>query len=57
MSFGHMAGDLTLTKRKQLHPYEGHKLSTVIYPIRVMARLGVRNLISKQYGCPCIHAY
>ncbi|PIL28920.1 hypothetical protein GSI_08967 [Ganoderma sinense ZZ0214-1] len=29
----------------RLHPYEGHKLSTVVYPIRVMARLGVRNLI------------
>ncbi|KAI0761369.1 hypothetical protein BD413DRAFT_486037 [Trametes elegans] len=29
----------------RLHPYEGHKLPTVVYPIRVMARLGVKNLI------------
>ncbi|KAI8996666.1 hypothetical protein BD414DRAFT_209384 [Trametes punicea] len=29
----------------RLHPYEGHKLATVVYPIRVMARLGVKNLI------------
>ncbi|EJF59850.1 inosine guanosine and [Dichomitus squalens] len=29
----------------RLHPYEGHKLSAVVYPIRVMARLGIRNLI------------
>ncbi|RPD60623.1 inosine guanosine and [Lentinus tigrinus ALCF2SS1-7] len=29
----------------RLHPYEGHKLSTVVYPIRVMARLGIKNLI------------
>ena len=57
MSFDRIAGRLALTKRKQLHPYEGHKLSTVIYPIRVMARLGIRNLISKQYDCSCIHAY
>ncbi|KAI0634531.1 hypothetical protein C8Q77DRAFT_1194637 [Trametes polyzona] len=29
----------------RLHPYEGHKLATVVYPIRVMARLGVKHLI------------
>ncbi|KAJ2972176.1 hypothetical protein NUW54_g12328 [Trametes sanguinea] len=29
----------------RLHPYEGHKLATVVYPIRVMARLGIKNLI------------
>ncbi|KAH9934476.1 uncharacterized protein BXZ73DRAFT_45863 [Epithele typhae] len=29
----------------RFHPYEGHKLSAVVYPIRVMARLGVRRLI------------
>nr|VWO97084.1 Uncharacterized protein [Ganoderma boninense] len=34
-----------VTMLGRLHPYEGHKLSTVVYPIRVMARLGVRNLI------------
>ncbi|EIN14522.1 inosine guanosine and [Punctularia strigosozonata HHB-11173 SS5] len=29
----------------RFHPYEGHKLSTVTYPIRVLARLGVQNMI------------
>ncbi|KAI0356848.1 hypothetical protein OH77DRAFT_1477044 [Trametes cingulata] len=29
----------------RLHPYEGHKLATVVYPIRVMARMGVKHLI------------
>ncbi|KAH9912575.1 uncharacterized protein B0H18DRAFT_889727 [Fomitopsis serialis] len=29
----------------RFHPYEGHSLSTVVYPIRVLARLGVRDII------------
>ncbi|KAF8260161.1 nucleoside phosphorylase domain-containing protein [Lactarius quietus] len=29
----------------RLHPYEGHSLATVVYPIRLMADLGVRDLI------------
>ncbi|EIW53184.1 inosine guanosine and [Trametes versicolor FP-101664 SS1] len=29
----------------RLHPYEGHGLATVVYPIRVMARLGITHLI------------
>ncbi|GBE89952.1 Putative purine nucleoside [Sparassis crispa] len=29
----------------RFHTYEGHKVSTVVYPVRIMARLGVRNLI------------
>ncbi|KAI0922711.1 hypothetical protein AcV5_009610 [Taiwanofungus camphoratus] len=29
----------------RFHAYEGHKLSTVVYPIRIFARLGVQNLI------------
>ncbi|KAK0484935.1 inosine guanosine and xanthosine phosphorylase family protein [Armillaria novae-zelandiae] len=29
----------------RFHPYEGHKLSTVVYPVRVMAKLGVTDLI------------
>lgn len=29
----------------RFHPYEGHTLSTVVYPIRIMAKLGVKNLI------------
>ncbi|CAL1710267.1 unnamed protein product [Somion occarium] len=29
----------------RFHTYEGHKLSTVVYPIRVLAKLGVKNLL------------
>ncbi|PBL03114.1 inosine guanosine and [Armillaria gallica] len=29
----------------RFHPYEGHKLSTVVYPVRVIAKLGVTDLI------------
>ncbi|KAG7095569.1 hypothetical protein E1B28_006302 [Marasmius oreades] len=29
----------------RFHPYEGHPLTSVTYPIRVMARLGVRDVI------------
>jgi len=29
----------------RFHPYEGHPMRTVIYPIRVMAKLGVKNII------------
>ncbi|KAG7451573.1 uncharacterized protein BT62DRAFT_942570 [Guyanagaster necrorhizus] len=29
----------------RFHPYEGHELSTVVYPVQVMAKLGVTDLI------------
>ncbi|TEB25538.1 inosine guanosine and xanthosine phosphorylase family protein [Coprinellus micaceus] len=29
----------------RFHPYEGHGLSTVVFPVRVMAKLGVRDLL------------
>lgn len=29
----------------RFHAYEGHKVSTVVYPIRVLAKLGVQNII------------
>ncbi|KAG5644829.1 hypothetical protein DXG03_007554 [Asterophora parasitica] len=29
----------------RFHPYEGHPFPTVVYPIRVMARLGVKSMI------------
>ncbi|KAG5649653.1 hypothetical protein H0H81_002687 [Sphagnurus paluster] len=29
----------------RFHPYEGHAFPTVVYPIRIMARLGVKNII------------
>ncbi|KAJ6543884.1 nucleoside phosphorylase domain-containing protein [Mycena capillaripes] len=29
----------------RFHPYEGHHMRTVVYPIRIMAKLGVKDLI------------
>ncbi|EDR10313.1 uncharacterized protein LACBIDRAFT_319739 [Laccaria bicolor S238N-H82] len=29
----------------RFHPYEGHSMSTVIFPVRVMAKLGIKDLI------------
>jgi hypothetical protein len=31
----------------QFHPYEGHTLASVVYPIRVMAKLGVKHILSE----------
>lgn len=40
----------------QFHPYEGHHLSSVVYPIRVMAKLGVKDVISMSFPCKSVHA-
>ncbi|KJA25257.1 hypothetical protein HYPSUDRAFT_420055 [Hypholoma sublateritium FD-334 SS-4] len=29
----------------RFHPYEGHSLSSVVYPVRIMAKLGVKHII------------
>ncbi|KAJ3862537.1 nucleoside phosphorylase domain-containing protein [Lentinula novae-zelandiae] len=29
----------------RFHPYEGHRLSSVVYPVRVMAKMGVNDII------------
>jgi purine-nucleoside phosphorylase len=29
----------------RFHPYEGHSLSSVVYPVRVMAKLGIKDII------------
>jgi len=34
---------------KKFHYYEGHPLSTVVYPIRVIASLGVKEVISEYF--------
>jgi purine-nucleoside phosphorylase len=33
----------------QFHAYEGHSLDTVVYPIRLMAALGVKDMISASH--------
>ena len=37
----------TLNMFSKFHPYEGHALSAVVFPVRVMAKLGVKDLISE----------
>jgi purine nucleoside phosphorylase len=45
-----------LIASSQFHPYEGYPLTTVVYPIRLMARLGVKSLISTPSDCPSASA-
>ena len=42
---GALAGKKVLMMSGRFHCYEGHPLEDVVLPIRVMARLGVKNLI------------
>ncbi|KAI9438137.1 inosine guanosine and xanthosine phosphorylase family protein [Lactarius indigo] len=45
LAFGKV-GDLPVVAMLgRFHPYEGHSLATVVYPIRLMADLGVQDLI------------
>jgi hypothetical protein len=37
---------------RQFHAYEGYSLDTVVYPIRLMAALGVKDLISASHPSP-----
>ncbi|KAK7449234.1 Purine nucleoside phosphorylase [Stygiomarasmius scandens] len=45
LAFGFIQDVPVVAMLGRFHPYEGHKLSSVVYPIRVMARMGVRYLI------------
>ncbi|KAJ3732187.1 inosine guanosine and xanthosine phosphorylase family protein [Lentinula guzmanii] len=48
LAFGLMgsgAGVPVVAMLGRFHPYEGHKLSSVVYPVRVMAKMGVKNII------------
>jgi hypothetical protein len=36
----------------QFHAYEGYPLDTVVYPIRLMAALGVQDVISVSHRFP-----
>jgi len=42
---GKLAGKQVLLMSGRFHSYEGHPMQDVVLPIRVMARLGVKNLI------------
>ncbi|TRM68300.1 nucleoside phosphorylase domain-containing protein [Schizophyllum amplum] len=45
LAFGLLAGTPVVAMLGRLHPYEGHALPAVCFPIRVLARLGVQALI------------
>ncbi|KAJ7067849.1 nucleoside phosphorylase domain-containing protein [Mycena amicta] len=45
LAFGLMGGVPVVAMLGRFHPYEGHPLRVVVYPIRVMARLRITNLI------------
>ncbi|KAI0049532.1 inosine guanosine and xanthosine phosphorylase family protein [Auriscalpium vulgare] len=45
LAFGLIEGVPVVAMLGRLHPYEGHSMSTVVYPIRLMAHLGVKDMI------------
>ncbi|PPR03366.1 hypothetical protein CVT24_012491 [Panaeolus cyanescens] len=45
LAFGFLGTVPVVAMLGRFHPYEGHGLSSVVYPVRVMARLGVKNMI------------
>ncbi|KAI5894085.1 uncharacterized protein SCHCODRAFT_02540180 [Schizophyllum commune H4-8] len=45
LAFGLLAGAPVVAMLGRLHPYEGHALPAVCFPIRILARLGVQALI------------
>ncbi|KAJ3900651.1 nucleoside phosphorylase domain-containing protein [Lentinula edodes] len=48
LAFGLMgsgAGVPVIAMLGRFHPYEGHRLSSVVYPVRVMAKMGVKDII------------
>lgn len=38
----------------QFHAYEGHDLRTVTFPIRLFAKLGIRNLVCMYHSQECV---
>lgn len=45
LTWGYLSGRPTLLFQGRLHAYEGHHLRQVTFPVRLMAALGVRNLV------------
>jgi len=45
LAFGKVGDVPVVAMLGRFHPYEGHSLATVVYPIRLMADLGVQDLI------------
>jgi purine-nucleoside phosphorylase len=45
LTVGHLGGQPVVVCAGRVHFYEGHTLRTVVFPVRVLARLGVRHLL------------
>ncbi|KAH9173909.1 inosine guanosine and xanthosine phosphorylase family protein [Lactarius sanguifluus] len=45
LAFGKVGDVPVVAMLGRFHPYEGHSLATVVYPIRLMADLGIQDLI------------
>jgi len=45
LAFGLLGGVPVVAMLGRFHPYEGYSLSTVVFPIRALARLGVKDII------------
>ncbi|KAF9485616.1 hypothetical protein BDN70DRAFT_795447 [Pholiota conissans] len=48
LAFGILGGGVgvpVVAMLGRFHPYEGHSLSSVVYPVRIMAKLGVKDII------------
>lgn len=43
--FGQVAGKQVVALQGRIHYYEGHSMDSVVFPVRVMALLGIQNLI------------
>ena len=43
--FGRLGGKPVVCMQGRLHYYEGYSMAEITYPVRVMARLGVKNLL------------
>ena len=41
-------------RRFQFHAYEGHAFQKIMFPVRVMARLGIKSLVGESFQkSPC----
>ncbi len=50
--YGKLAGKTVIAMQGRFHYYEGHSMSEVVFPVRVMQRLGIKKLlISNAGGC------
>ncbi|PIE01591.1 MAG: purine-nucleoside phosphorylase [Acidobacteria bacterium] len=54
---GEVAGQTLLCQQGRYHYYEGHSMSDVVFPVRVMAALGIKNLLVTNASGACNREY